>query len=91
MNYKEALDLVKDALHQHKEQIYDEPSVMAYSAMEKQIPEAPVNKKAYDFSACLTYTSAYTGYCPRCYERIVSNSNYCPQCGQRIDWGDTDA
>lgn len=90
MNYKEALDLVKDALHQHKEQIYDEPSVMAYSAMEKQIPKKP------EFTAD-TFGDINT-CCPRCGKEIVNvwndkgyNPKYCHYCGQRMDWGDTDA
>ena len=86
MNYKEALDLVKDALHQHKEQKYDEPAVMCYEAMKKQMPEAPVNKEEYDGSSNLTFVEKYRGKCPRCDARIGSNSKYCPDCGQRIDW-----
>lgn len=86
ITYIEALDIIKDVLSQHKERILDEPAVMAYSAMEKQIPAAPVNKEKYDYSQYLTFTENYKGRCPRCNARIGSPSQYCPDCGQKIDW-----
>ena len=85
MNYKEALDLVKDALHQHKEQKYDEPAVMAYSAMEKQIPKKPI--KLPESEQHMRYTDTYR--CPTCGGNFSGTgvADYCYHCGQRLDWG----
>ena len=64
----------------------DELKTTILSALEKQMPEAPVNKEEYDGSSNLTFVEKYRGKCPRCDARIGSNSKYCPDCGQRIDW-----
>lgn len=87
MTYKEALNLIKDVLRQHKQQIYDAPAIMAYSAMEKQIPKI-IKEKAVKPKISPILTDAYVGKCPNCKTTVGSSSIYCSICGQRLDWED---
>ena len=48
----------------------------AISALEKQIPKKPINRKG------TTYF-----YCPICEGNMLNN--YCADCGQALDWSDT--
>lgn len=45
---------------------------LAISALEKQVPEKPMNKY----------------YCPSCEEQLMGKVNYCEECGQAIDWSE---
>ncbi len=50
---------------------------LAISALEKQIPKKPINRKG------TTYF-----YCPVCEGNMLNN--YCADCGQALDWSDTE-
>lgn len=45
---------------------------LAISALEKQVPEKPMNKY----------------YCPSCEEQLMGKVDYCEECGQGIDWSE---
>ena len=45
---------------------------LAISALEKQVPEKPMNKY----------------YCPSCEEQLMGKVNCCEECGQAIDWSE---
>lgn len=53
--------------------LLNKPSII--SALEKQIPKKPVNRKG------TTYF-----YCPCCDSNNINQ--YCADCGQALDWGD---
>ena len=57
----------------------DEAFLMACEALDKQIPEPPL-----DIRACPN--EAKFAYCQVCGQVVDEWSPYCDQCGQAIDW-----
>ena len=60
---------------------------MAISALEKQIPMKPKQKKRAEeqvFQDCIVYVIP----CGSCGESLNRLHDYCPWCGQKIDYGD---
>lgn len=53
------------------------PKEFVISALEKQIPKKPINRKG------TTYF-----HCPVCEGNRLNN--YCADCGQALDWSDTE-
>lgn len=64
--------------------------VVAFEALEKQIPKKPngiydenesqKNKKTFHYEQVLT------GQCPKCSQEVQEGMNFCMDCGQAIDW-----
>ena len=50
-------------------------------ALTKQLPIKPLIQVKP-----ITDTAIDFGFCPNCYERIISVTDYCPFCGQKLDW-----
>ena len=92
MNNKEAIRRLKDHFRVHDDgrltPFLDTAVLMAYEALEKQIPKAvKYNNRhgsGYDF-----YNRDYFN-CPACGRRLRNKQKdpYCGRCGQAIDWGD---
>ena len=52
---------------------------MAIEALEKQIPEKPIEKYT-------DYDGTEAGLCPFCNEGVDEKMNFCSYCGHAIDW-----
>lgn len=61
----------------------DEACIMACEALDKQIPQRPINLSNAPLDA---YCAIFR--CPRCKGRLKMKSKgaYCDKCGQAIDW-----
>nr|DAF50478.1 MAG TPA: Trm112p-like protein [Myoviridae sp. ctuIn11] len=61
----------------------DEACLMACEALDKQIPQRPINLSNATLDA---YCAIFR--CPRCEGRLKMKSKgaYCDKCGQAIDW-----
>lgn len=61
----------------------DEACLMACEALDKQIPQRPINLSNATLDA---YCAIFR--CPRCEGRLKmkSKGSYCDKCGQAIDW-----
>lgn len=59
----------------------DEACLMACEALDKQIPQTPLDIRAYP-------NGAKFADCPVCGQVVVAWAPYCDQCGQAIDWSD---
>lgn len=78
MTYEEAIELLDTAI----EVARDEMAVallMAYKAVEKQIP-----KKPYIDNENGVYEKEY---CPTCHRSLFPNDHHC-RCGQALDWSE---
>lgn len=88
MTYKEAKDILRVAAAEVEWNCpldYTEAFKKAEEALDKQIPQKPINlsKARYD-----AYCAIFR--CPRCKGRLKMKSKgaYCDKCGQAIDWSD---
>ena len=63
----------------------DEACLMACEALDKQIPQKPINLSNARYDA---YCAIFR--CPRCKGRLKMKSKgaYCDKCGGAIDWSD---
>lgn len=57
-------------------------------ALEKQIPQAVVNKTKPDNGVATKYENCHIVICPACKGRLKlkSKGNYCDKCGQALEW-----
>ena len=85
MNVNQALNEIKAVVSYGcgiiPKQVIDE----AISALEKQMPKKPQNKKKANDGY------AWQWICPNCHiEKITTESRCCDDCGQALDWSDTE-
>lgn len=88
MTYKEAKDILRVAAAEVEWNCpldYTEAFQKAEEALDKQIPQRPINLSNATLDA---YCAIFR--CPRCKGRlkIKSKGAYCDKCGQAIDWSD---
>lgn len=88
MTYKEAKDILRVAAAEVEWNCpldYTEAFKKAEEALDKQIPQRPINLSNATLDA---YCAIFR--CPRCKGRlkIKSKGAYCDKCGQAIDWSD---
>lgn len=88
MTYKEAKDIFRVAAAEVEWNCpldYTEAFKKAEEALDKQIPQRPINLSNAPLDA---YCAIFR--CPRCEGRLKMKSKgaYCDKCGQAIDWSD---
>lgn len=88
MTYEEAKDILRVAAAEVEWNCpldYTEAFKKAEEALDKQIPQRPINLSNAPLDA---YCAIFR--CPRCKGRlkIKSKGAYCDKCGQAIDWSD---
>lgn len=88
MTYKEAKDILRVAAAEVEWNCpldYTEAFKKAEEALDKQIPQRPINLSTAPLDA---YCAIFR--CPRCKGRLKMKSKgaYCDKCGQAIDWSD---
>lgn len=88
MTYEEAKDILRVAAAEVEWNCpldYTEAFKKAEEALDKQIPQRPINLSNATLDA---YCAIFR--CPRCKGRlkIKSKGAYCDKCGQAIDWSD---
>lgn len=88
MTYKEAKDILRVAAAEVEWNCpldYTEAFKKAEEALDKQIPQRPINLSNAPLDA---YCAIFR--CPRCKGRLKMKSKgaYCDKCGQAIDWSD---
>lgn len=86
MTYKEAKDILRVAAAEVEWNCpldYTEAFKKAEEALDKQIPQRPINLSNAPLDA---YCAIFR--CPRCEGRLKMKSKgaYCDKCGQAIDW-----
>lgn len=93
MTYQEANTLVDDFSFIYKgESISKEALIecreLIHTALEKQMPEKPIEKEVIGVSMA---GYKYRGRCSRCASTVLQyRDNYCPNCGQALDWSNED-
>lgn len=91
MTYQEANALVDDFSFVYKgksisKEVLIECREVIHKALEKKIPEKPIEKEVIGGFNDLY---RYKGQCPKCSSTVLQYvGNYCPKCGQAIDWSD---
>ena len=88
MTYKEAKDILRVAAAEVEWNCpldYTEAFKKAEEALDKQIPQKPINLSNARYDA---YCAIFR--CPRCKGRLKMKSKgaYCDKCGQALDWSD---
>lgn len=88
MTYKEAKDILRVAAAEVEWNCpldYTEAFKKAEEALDKQIPQKPINLSNARYDA---YCAIFR--CPRCKGRLKMKSKgaYCDKCGGAIDWSD---
>lgn len=86
MTYEEAKDILRVAAAEVEWNCpldYTEAFKKAEEALDKQIPQKPINLSNARYDA---YCAIFR--CPRCKGRLKMKSKgaYCDKCGQAIDW-----
>ena len=104
MTYEEAISIIEKRHCNNNERCRDECIFgkgkceydVAFSALEKQIPEKPTPHIVQPVEArikigVVRWRKGTTVYeCPNCKKWISKTYKYCYACGQALDWSDTE-
>jgi len=103
MDAKEARDVLSDIRDQHLQFIGEIENTGEWEerflketwacdegakALEKQIPQKPIDKTKSDDTASRAYENCNIIVCPTCGGRLKlkSKGRYCDKCGQKLKW-----
>ena len=85
MTYEEAIWRLKDHFRIHDDgrptPYLDDAEVMAYAAMEKQIPKKP----SWEYLGDSLSNKDLITKCPFCDKGVEEGEHHC-ECGQALDW-----